>query len=135
GVRSPATADLATGARRDRQEAEAGGRLTGAKDAHSRSVFALSHFRTGKPVPTFPENALMPQLLGCEPGAFGKHLQLRPGDLRMDAAAEAAVRAGDDVLAADNLGVAHDAVGHHLRMFDDIGGVADDAGDEQLAVR
>ena len=51
----------------------------------------------------------------------------------MDTAAEAAIRAGDDVLTADDFGVAHDAVGDHLRVFDDVGGMADDARDQHLA--
>ena len=40
---------------------------------------------------------------------------------------EAAVGAGDDVLAADELGEPHDALGHQLGMLDHVGGVADDA--------
>ena len=53
----------------------------------------------------------------------------------MDAATEAAIGAGDNVFAADDLRVAHDAVGDDLRMLDDIGGMTDDAGNEQLSVR
>ena len=52
----------------------------------------------------------------------------------MDAAAKAAIGAGDDILPADDVGVAHDPVGDDLGMFDDVGRVADDARDEQLAV-
>ena len=36
----------------------------------------------------------------------------------MDAAAKAAIGAGDDVLAADDLGIAQDAVGDELRVLD-----------------
>ena len=53
----------------------------------------------------------------------------------MDAATEAAIGAGDNVFAADDLRVAHDAVGDDLLMLDDIGGMTDDAGNEQLSVR
>ena len=48
---------------------------------------------------------------------------------------EAAIGAGDDVLAPDQPGEAHDALGHQLGMLDDVGGVADDAGDQHLARR
>src|SRR5438874_1344102 len=60
--------------------------------------------------------------------------ELRPGDLRMDPAAEPAIGRGDDPLAADQLGETQNAVGDQLGMFDDIGGVADDAGQDQLVV-
>ncbi len=52
----------------------------------------------------------------------------------MDAAAETAVGCGDDVLASDQVGEADDAVGDQLGMLDDVGGVADDARKEDLAV-
>ena len=45
---------------------------------------------------------------------------------------EAAVGAGDDVLAADELGVADDALGDQLGVLDDVAGVGDDAGDSIL---
>src|SRR5262249_29344132 len=67
-------------------------------------------------------------------GPFGERLQLRPCDLRMGAAAEAAVGAGDHVLRPDAPGEATDALGHQLRMLDPVGGVRDDPGDEDLAV-
>ena len=41
----------------------------------------------------------------------------------MDPAAEAAIRAGNDVLAADDRGVAQNAVGDELRVFDKVGSV------------
>ena len=51
-----------------------------------------------------------PSTIACELG---------PGDLRVaDARADAAVRAGDDVLAADEVGVAHQALGDQLRVLD-----------------
>jgi hypothetical protein len=73
---------------------------------------------------------LFPKLLGRELGAFGERLKLRPRDLLMDATAEAAIRTRNEVFPADNLRIAHDAIGHDLRMLDDIGGVADDARNE-----
>ena len=53
----------------------------------------------------------------------------------MDAAAEAAIGAGDDVLAADDRGVAQDAVGDQLRVLDEVGGMADDTRHQHLTRR
>jgi len=50
-------------------------------------------------------------------------------------AAEAAVGAGDDILATDQVGKAHNALRYQLRMFDDVGGMTDNARDEYLALR
>src|SRR5262249_57937597 len=81
------------------------------------------------------KSALAPQFLAGECGALGQHLKLRPGDLGMNAAAEAAIGAGDDVFAADDLGVAHDAVGADLGALDDVAGMADYARDQKLSIR
>jgi hypothetical protein len=43
---------------------------------------------------------LSPELLRGEAGAFGEAAQFGPGEVGMDPAAEAAIGAGDDVLAA-----------------------------------
>ena len=51
----------------------------------------------------------------------------------MDAAAQAAVGAGDDVFLADDVGEGEDAVGYQFRVLDEVGGVADDAGDEDFS--
>jgi hypothetical protein len=48
---------------------------------------------------------------------------------------EAAVGAGDHVLAPQQVGKPRDAFGDQLRMLDDVGGVADDPGNEHFAVR
>jgi len=53
----------------------------------------------------------------------------------VDPAAEAAIRAGNNVLVAGNRGVAQDAVGDELRVFDKVGGMADDARHQHLARR
>jgi hypothetical protein len=53
--------------------------------------------------------------------------QLGPGDLRMDAAVQAAVGAGDDVFLADDFSERNDAIGYHFRMLDEFDGMADDA--------
>src|SRR5580700_4304633 len=50
-------------------------------------------------------------------------------------AGEAAIGAGDDVLAPDDLGKPPDALGDRLGMLDEVRAVRDDAGDQQLAVR
>ena len=53
----------------------------------------------------------------------------------MDPAAEAAIGAGNDVLTADDRGVAQDAVGDELRVFDKVGSMADDARHQHFARR
>ena len=49
-------------------------------------------------------------------------------------AAEPALGRGDDPLAADQVREAQDTVADQLGMLDDIGRVADDSGQDQLAV-
>src|ERR1700751_4512680 len=80
-------------------------------------------------------SGLSPKLLRGEAGAFGKAAQFGPGEVGMDPAAEAAIGAGDDVLAADDLGVAQDAVGDQLRVLDEVRGMADDTRHQHLARR
>ena len=58
--------------------------------------------------------------------------QLGPGDLRMDAAAQAAVGDGGDVFSADDFSERDDAIGYQFRVLDEIGGMAENAGDEDL---
>ena len=81
------------------------------------------------------ETGLSPKLLRGEAGAFGEAAQFGPGEVGMDPAAEAAIGAGDDVLAADDLGIAQDAVGDELRVLDEVGGVADHTRHQHLARR
>src|SRR5687767_8892997 len=77
-----------------------------------------------------------PELFRSDARALGHRLELGPDDaLVAHARAETAVDAGDDVLFADDVGVFHDALRGEARMFDHVGVVADDAGDEDLAVR
>ena len=81
-----------------------------------------------------------PQLARRQAGPLAERGKLHPHDLGVDLdaagkGAEAAVGAGDDVLAADHLGVLHDAVGDELRMLDEVRGGIDHAGDDGLAVR
>src|SRR4030095_10092128 len=73
--------------------------------------------------------------IGCELGALDERTQLRPRDLRMGAAAEAAVGARDDALAAHALREAPDALRDELRVLDHIGRMGDHARDEDLSFR
>jgi hypothetical protein len=56
-----------------------------------------------------------PEDLRREAGAFGEGAQLGRGEVGVDSAAEAAIAAGHDVLAAGDRGVAQDAVGDEPR--------------------
>src|SRR4030095_13978461 len=51
----------------------------------------------------------------------------------MDAAAQAAVGAADDVFSAGDFSERNDAIGYQFRVLDEIGSVADDAWDEDLS--
>ena len=53
----------------------------------------------------------------------------------MHPAAEAAIGAGNNVLAANRVRVSEDPVGHELGVLDHVGGVADDARDKDFTVR
>src|ERR1700730_17337058 len=82
----------------------------------------------------------MPKLVGRQLRALDQRLQLRPHDRWMDTLhirtlRETAIRTGDDVLAADKRCEANDSLGNELRMLDDVGGVADHAGDQHLIRR
>src|SRR5580658_3664702 len=52
----------------------------------------------------------------------------------MNPPAEATIGAGDDILAPGDSGEIENAVGDNLGMLDDVGGVADNAWDQDLAV-
>ena len=73
-----------------------------------------------------------PQCLARDRRAVAQGAQLGPGDLWMDAAAQAAVGAGDDVFSADDFSERDDAIGYQFRVLDEIGGMADDTGDEDF---
>src|SRR5262249_11499411 len=80
-----------------------------------------------------------PELFGGEASAFGQGAELGEDKVGVDLGAEdalgeAAVGASDDVLAADQIGKAGDALAHELGVLDDVVRVADAAGDEDLAV-
>ena len=48
----------------------------------------------------------------------------------MDAAAQAVVGASDDVSSANKFGERDDAIGHQFRVLDEVGGVADNTGNQ-----
>src|SRR6516162_5076763 len=81
-----------------------------------------------------------PQLLRREAGAFAQCRELGPYDGRMHfacgrEAGEAAIGAGDDILAPGGLREPCDALRDRLGMLDEIRAVCDDAGDKNLAFR
>src|SRR3954471_9171824 len=76
-----------------------------------------------------------PQFPGRQPRTFAQRLQLRPGDLRMDPVAHAAVGARNDVLLAHRLREQLDPPRHQLRMFDRVGRVADHTRYQHRVVR
>src|SRR5581483_10331305 len=85
---------------------------------------------------TWSRRLLPPQALRCDAGALGHRLELGPGDLRVaHARPQPAVRARDDVLAADDARVGLPPVRDQLRVLHDVRVVADHAGDKDLAVR
>jgi hypothetical protein len=67
--------------------------------------------------------------------SFDKSAQLSPGKLGVNAAAKAAIRAGNYILAADNRGIAKDAIGDQMRMLDEIGRMTYDTRHQYLAGR
>ena len=77
-----------------------------------------------------------PQLFCRDARAFGHRFEFRPGNLRIaDSRSEAAVGAGHHVLTANDPGITHQAFGDDFRVLDDVGGMADDAGDDHFALR
>src|SRR6516164_421394 len=75
-----------------------------------------------------------PKLLARQRRALGKRLELSPGDHGMNPAAKTAIGRSDDPLAADTFGEAQNALRDQLGMLDDIGRVAHDARQNDLAV-
>ena len=81
-----------------------------------------------------------PQFAARDARAFGHRLKFRPHDRGMNATVErplrkAAISAGDNVLAPDNIGEPHNALGDKLGMLDHVGGVRDHAGNQHLPRR
>ena len=77
---------------------------------------------------------LRPKLLARKPGTLDQRFELGPGELGMDASAETAIGASDNVLAPHHPGEGQDAVGNELVVLDDVGGMADHTRDQDLAV-
>src|SRR5215469_5633034 len=79
--------------------------------------------------------SLSPELVAGQRAALGHGAQLGPDDLLVaDAGADATVGAGLDVLFANDAGVIDQPLGDQAGCLDQVGGVRDHAGDEDLAV-
>src|SRR5688572_14539989 len=82
-----------------------------------------------------------PQPLRRDARTFGHRLELGPDDGGMNvviadgAGSKATIVTGDNVLAADDAGIALDAFGYQLRVLYQVGGVRNHARDEDLAGR
>jgi hypothetical protein len=78
----------------------------------------------------------VPELPRRQLGTFCQSLKLSPDDLRMvEPPPQPTGGPGDDAFATDQTGIPDQALCHELRMFDEIGGVADNPGDEDLPFR
>src|SRR5262245_28105356 len=80
-----------------------------------------------------------PELDSGQRGAVDQRLQLGPLNRRVHAnqipvLRKAAVRARDDVLLADQPGEVLDPPRDQLRVLDDVGGLRDQSGDDDLAI-
>ena len=81
----------------------------------------------------------IPQLFGCQPRALCQRGEFEPGHAWMGIVepqgrgGKTAVGSRDDVIAPDDLGKPHDPFGDQFRVFHQVGGVADHAGDEDLS--
>ena len=78
--------------------------------------------------------ALFPKAFAGQGGAFHQHLQFGPLNAGMDALdertlSESAVSAGQQVVPANQVGHARQALRDQFRMLDSVGGMGDDAGD------
>src|SRR5215469_9959558 len=76
-----------------------------------------------------------PDAVGGKGRALCEGGQLGPAEFGVDAGAESAVGTRYDVLGAEPVGVAGDALGDQFRVLDQVRGVRDDAGNQDLAVR
>src|SRR6185437_17030805 len=79
----------------------------------------------------------VPQAPRGNRGAFDERGQLGPGDCRIDgrggrARREAAIDAGDDVLAPDEARITLDALRDELGMLDEVRRAVNDSGDDRL---
>src|SRR5579862_3325993 len=76
-----------------------------------------------------------PQDLRRAAGTLRHRREFGPADrLVPDPGAEPAIGAGQHVLAADETGIAHQPLGHQIGVLDEVGAVADNAGNEDRAV-
>src|SRR5260370_41863783 len=80
-----------------------------------------------------------PELFCRQPSTLGHRRQFGPNNVGInrslaDPSAKAAVAAGDDVVAADEVGVTDDALRNQLRVFDEVRFRLDDTGKDCLAL-
>src|SRR5690348_10191334 len=110
----------------------------------SVAMAILRSYGSPRPAGLQPRDGLrlaLPQLPGRQLRALGHRLELGPGDLGLDDVGrprergEAAVGAGDDALAPDDLGVADEPLGDQLRMLDEVGRRVEHARDDHAIVR
>src|SRR5215510_16102657 len=76
-----------------------------------------------------------PQLASRQSGSLCQRVELSKGKAGIGEMAQTAIGAGDDVFFADQFGEAHDALGDQLGMFDEVRGVVDHSGEENLSIR
>src|SRR5215469_4016279 len=80
--------------------------------------------------------SLSPELVAGQRATLSHRAQLGPDDLLVaDPGADAAVGAGLDVLFANHAGVVDQPLGNQAGCLDQVGGVRDHAGHQDLAVR
>jgi hypothetical protein len=99
-------------------------------DGVAPPIAAVREVRQHSPTPQLPAGDL---------GAFGERGEFDPDHAGMHLAGrreagEAAIGAGDDILAADDPRETADPFGDQFFMLDDVRGVGDDAGDQHLAL-
>src|SRR5262249_4474949 len=82
----------------------------------------------------------LPEFPRGESCPFYQRLELGPGDFAVDFAApsggaKATVRTGDHPLPSHHVGIAHNALGHQLRVLDEVGGAVQHPWNNHLIVR
>src|ERR1700684_606453 len=79
--------------------------------------------------------ASLPEFFARKSGALRQGGKLCPGDLVVDASAEAAISPRNDVFAANYLRKADNSFGHQFGRLDEVSRVTDHARNQKLAVR
>src|SRR5208282_1637912 len=101
----------------------------------NRTAMGEAQLRASRVVPSSLQT-IRPQHLCCAARAFGHRLELGPADRGVaDPGSEPAICAGKHVFADDQVGVAHQALGHQVGMLDEVGTMADHTWDQGGAFR